>query len=288
MPGYARSNRTSRGAVRRTARAPARRRTGVKKAVRAAKQRTFTKAVKSVMFSQLETKKKSVILGGATEAGPLNIKASGLMDAGYGVHIGNLWNVNGLTIDQGTGQNQHIGRTIDNCRLFLKVCVQATFHNEATNTDQFPFEVWQIVYKDKLAPNTNVPEELKINPSGTAAAISGTAINFMLPFNLARYTVYSNKCIARFKPMPIDRAEVLDANLQNPTIGSNSNVAYKYLTTKLPCPKTLDFKASGSALVTNAHLGIGWYVINGSGVSLGVSQIRATVYPTATLYYKDS
>jgi hypothetical protein len=239
------------------------------------------------MFSQLETKKRTVLLGSATEAGALNIKASGLQDAGYGVHIGNIWNANNFQIDQGTGQNQHIGRSISNCKLYLKVCVQAAFHNEATNTDQFPFEVWQILYKDKLSPNTNVPDELKINPSGTSAAISGTAINFMLPFNKARYTIYSNKCIARFKPMPIDRAEVLDVNLQNPTIGSNSNVAYKYMTTRLPCPKTLEFKASGSATVTNAHLGIGWYVINGSGVALGASQIRATIYPEATLYFKD-
>lgn len=240
------------------------------------------------MFSQLETKKRSILIGGATDTTPLNIKASGLADSGYGVHVGNLWNVNNLTIDQGTGQNQHIGRSISNCRLFLKCCVQATFHNEATNYGQFPFDVYLIVYKDKLSPNTNVPDELKITATGITSKITGAALNQMLPFNTSRYTVYSNKRVARFKPMPIDRVQgAVDTVLQNPTIGSSSNTAFKYFSCRLPCPKTLHFKANGSALVTNAHLGIGWYIVDGSGVAIGSSQIRATVFPTCTLYYKD-
>jgi hypothetical protein len=236
---------------------------------------------------QLETKKKTIILGGATSVSPLNIKAAGLADTGYGVHIGNVWSTNNFQLDQGTGQNQHIGRTVSNCRLFLKCCIQATFHNEATNISQWPFDVYIIVFKDKLAPNTNVPDALKVEPSGVTSNITGAPLNLMLPFNKARYTIYMNKRIARFKPMPIDRAAVLDSTLQNPTIGSTNNAAFKYFSCKLPCPKTLDFKASGSSQIVNGHLGVGWYIINGDGVGLGATQVRATVYPEVTLYYKD-
>ena len=89
--------------------------------------------------------------------------------------------------------------------------------------------------------------------------------------------------------MPRDRAEgPTGSTLQNPTIGSDSNVAFKYFSYKMPCPKTLQFKTAGSNLVTNAHCGIGFYVINGSGTALGSTQVRATIYPVATLYYKDA
>lgn len=257
-----------------------------------AKSKNFKSAVVSVMNSELETKKRSVILGGATDTVPINIKASGLADSAYGAHVGNVFGFNQLTIDQGTSQNQRIGRKIENCTLWFKGCIQATFHNESTNTNQFPFDVYMIVYKDKLAPNTNVPDNLKMNDAGKGVKITGTPLNFMLPWNKSRYVIYSNKRIARFKPMPIDRPEVIDTTLQNPTIGSSDNVAFKYYNCKLPCPKTLEFKASdnsgASNQVSNAHLGIGFYVINGSGAALGASQIRATIFPSATLYFKDA
>ena len=169
------------------------------------------------MNQELETKKKSVILGGATDTTPLNIQASGLADSGYGAHIGNIWNNNNIVINIGTAQNQRIGRQISNAKLYLKCCIQATFHNEATNIDQFPFDVYCIVYKDKLSPNTNVPDQLKMNDSGFASKITGTPLNFMLPFNKSRYVIYSNRKVATFKPMPIDRAEVVDSVLQNPS-----------------------------------------------------------------------
>lgn len=255
-------------------------------------KQTFDKKVKAVLFDELETKKVSKILGGATDTTPLNIMSSGLADANYGAHIGNVWNTNNLVIEQGIKQNQRVGKQITNCSLWLKCCVQATFYNIATNTSQFPFDVYCIVYKDKLSPNTNVPDQLKIADDGHASKITGTPLNFMLPFNKSRYVIYSNKKIATFKPMPIDRAEVADATLQNPTIGDTANKAFKYFSMKLPCPKTLDFKAAaagtGSNTVSNAHLGIGFYVISGQGAALSASQIRATVYPSVTLYYKDA
>jgi hypothetical protein len=243
--------------------------------------RTFTKKVKTVLNQELETKKVSHLLGGVTDTVPLNIQASGLTDASHGAHIGNIWNTNNITIAQGTAQNQHVGRTVSNCKLYLKCCIQATFYNISTNTNQFPFDVYCIVYKDKQAPNTNSPDQLKINDQGSAHNISGTPSNFMLPFNKSRYIIYSNRKIATFKPMPVDRAAIADSSLQNPTLGSSDNKAFKYFGMKLPCPKTLEFKAGSSNLVTNAHLGIGFYVINGSGAALGSSQIRATVFPTS-------
>ena len=135
------------------------------------------------MYDELETKKTTTILGGASDTVPGNIQASGLADSAYGYHVGNIWNSNNLTVSQGTKQNQRIGKQIQDCRLWLKCCVQATFHNEATNTGQFPFDVYCIVYKDKLAPNTNIPDQLKIATDGHASKISGTPLNFMLPFN---------------------------------------------------------------------------------------------------------
>ena len=179
----------------------------------------FNKRVKSVLMSELETKKISVFLGGATDTVPVNILASGLKDTGAGVHIGNIWNNNNMTVAQGTKQNERVGREINNCSMWLKGCIQASFHNEATNTNQFPFDVYLIVYKDKLSPNTNVPDDLKMTGS-SSTHISGTPMNFMLPFNKDRYTIYTNRRISRFKPMPQDRAEVVDSVLQNPTIGS--------------------------------------------------------------------
>lgn len=255
-----------------------------------AKSKNFKSAVVSVMNSELETKKRSVILGTATDVVPANIKASGLTDATQGCHIGNVWGTSNLTIAQGTAQNQRVGRKIENCSLWFKGCIQATFHNEATNTNQFPFDVYMVVYKDKLNSNTNVPDYLKMNDSGNATNITGTPLNFMLPWNKSRYVIYSNKRIARFKPMPIDRPEVIDTTLQNPTIGSSDNVAFKYYNCKLPCPKTLEFKAApgDTSQVSNAHLGIGFYVINGSGAALSSTQIRATVFPSCTLYFKDA
>lgn len=266
---------------------------------RVPKKQTFNKRVKDVMYSELETKKVTSILGTATDTVPGNIQSSGLADSAYGYHIGNIWNNNNLTITQGIKQNQRVGKQIQDCRLWLKGCVQATFHNESTNTGQYPFDVYCIVYKDKLAPNTNIPDQLKIATDGHASKITGTPLNFMLPFNRSRYVIYSNRKVATFKPMPIDRQMLavtippgLGSVLQNPTIGSTNNKAFKYFNMKLPCPKTLDFKAAaagtGSDLVANAHLGIGFYVIDGSGAALGSGQIRATVFPEVTLYFKDA
>ena len=167
-----------------------------------AKSKNFKSAVVSVLNSELETKKRSVVLGGATDTVPINIKASGLADANYGAHIGNVFGSSQLTISQGVAQNQRIGRKIENCSLWFKGCFQATFHNEATNTNQFPFDIYMVVYKDKLAPNTNIPDLLKMNDQGTGIKITGTPLNFMLPWNKSRYVIYSNKRVARFKPMP--------------------------------------------------------------------------------------
>jgi hypothetical protein len=231
---------------------------------RSSKPENFDRRVKKVLMNEMETKKITVFLGGATDTVPINIQASGLKDTGFGTHIGNVWNNNNMTIAQGIKQNERIGREINNCSLWLKGCITAAFHNESTNTNQFPFDVYLIVYKDKLSPNTNVPDDLKMTGS-TSTHISGTPMNFMLPFNKDRYIIYTNRRIARFKPMPQDRPEVVDSVLQNPTIGNTGNCAYKYFSYKLPCPKTLTFKSNASQLVTNAHLGIGFYVINGSG-----------------------
>lgn len=247
----------------------------------------FNKRVKSVLMSELETKKLTVFLGGATDTVPINIKSSGLADSGYGAHVGNIWNNNNITVLQGTKQSERVGREINNCSLWLKGCVTAAFHNESTNNNQFPFDVYLIVYKDKLSPNTNVPDDLK-QQNTASTKITGTPMNFMLPFNKDRYTIYTNRRIARFKPMPQDRPEVVDSVLQNPTIGSTGNMAFKYFSYKLPCPKTLNFKSNSSSLVTNAHLGVGFYIINGSGAALGATQVRATVFPQATLYFKDA
>ena len=167
-----------------------------------AKSKNFKSAVVDVMKTELETKKRSVILGTATDTVPINIKASGLTDANNGCHIANVFGSTNITVAQGTAQNQRIGRKIENCSLWFKGCVQAAFHNEATNTNQYPFDVYMLVYRDKLAPNTNVPDYLKMNDSGNSTHITGTPLNFMLPWNKARYVIYSNKRIARFKPMP--------------------------------------------------------------------------------------
>lgn len=252
---------------------------------------SFNQRVKNVFLRELETKKVSTLLGGATHITPINITSSGLADTGAGVHIGNIFNTNNIKIEQGVQQDQRVGRKIENCKLYLKACVQATFYNPATNTNQYPFDVYCIVYKDKQSPNTSSPDFLKLNTNGDPIGMNGEPTKFMLPFNKARYTIYTNRKIATFKPMPVDRPEPIASNLQNPTIGSSDNKAFKYFSMKLPCPKTLEFKGSsgntGSDLISNAHLSVCFYVVNGSGTALGATQVRATITPITTLYFKD-
>ena len=89
--------------------------------------------------------------------------------------------------------------------------------------------------------------------------------------------------------MPIDRVELpTGSSLQNPTIGSSDNIAFKNIKYKMPCPKKLQFVQGTSDLVSNYHVAVGFYVVDGSGTTLGNSQVRATIYPQATLYFKDS
>ena len=250
------------------------------------KRPTFTKKVKTILNKELETKFKTVYLQGSSDTTALNIKSSGLLLNTNGLKITNLFASNNLTIDQGVLQNQRVGREITNCSLYLKATIQATFHNESTNTGQFPFDVYMIVYRDKLQPNTNTAEKLKLGVNGVGTHITGSAQNIQLPFNKDRYTIYTNRRVARFKPMPADRVELpTGSSLQNPTIGSSDNIAFKNIKYKIPCPKKLQFVQGSYDLVTNHHVAIGFYVVDGSGVALGNSQIRATVYPQATLYF---
>ena len=248
----------------------------------------FTKKVKTILNKEMETKFKTAYLQNSNDLSALSIKSSGLLAGSHGLKISNIFNSTNLTIDQGVAQNERVGREITNCTLILKATIQATFHNEATNTGQFPFDVYMIVYRDKLQPNTNNADLLKLNVAGHPTSITGSAQNLQLPFNKDRYTIYTNRRVARFKPMPADRAAIADSTLQNPTIGSNSNIAFKNFQYKMPCPKKLQFVQGTSDLVSNYHVAVGFYIVDGSGTTLGNSQVRATVYPQATLYFKDS
>lgn len=266
-----------------------------RKSVKSSKPKmTFDKKVRKVLNKEMETKYQTAFLGGATDTVPLNIKASGLLGTSNGVKIANVFSINNLVIPQGTGAGERVGREISNCKLFLKATVQAAFYNSISNTSQFPFDIYCLIYKDKLQPNSNDATAIKLGVNNQQTFnITGTAMNLMAPWNRDRYTIYKNKRVGRFKPMPVDRTELpTGSTLQNPTIGSTDNIAFKSFTMRLPCPKKLQFVASSNDLATNSHLAVAFYVVDGSGAALASGsingQIRATVFPQVTLYYKDS
>ena len=208
-----------------------------------------------------------------------------------------------MTIAQGGYHDQRIGLNIQNCTLIAKMSITARPYNATNNTSRYPKDLYMLVcrQKDKLE---TIPDQIKNLPAGSSYWIDGSPQSLMYPFNRDKYTVYSCKRIARFKPPPVlftstapppsGETASRPIAVENPTMGSTDNTQFRNLTVKLPCPKTLTFTTPKVGALTtpniaqNAHLAVGFFYVDGSGEIQTSTQYPFLVGMTATLSYTDA
>lgn len=310
MPGYARGyKRRSTGRTvssgRRFVRSRSSAATKIQRVVRQYKKKQFTKRVQRAVAPKLERKYVTNMIigssGGVSTPGLIlgdSILGNGL---GNGVFsTGGLW-VNdffaSIAIAQGTDNGERIGHTIQNCRLTAKVSVCNRAYAAGNNTSRFPKDLYMLICKDRNDNDTE-PDQVKNLPDGTSYWIDGSPQSLMYPFNRDKYIVYSCKRVARFSAPPVQLTSTGTApppiTIENPTMGSTGNKAFRNFTVQLPCPKTLHF-SSTKALTgvtvntpSNAHCGLGFFYVDGSGQLTSSDQYPFMCTMTATLSYTDA
>lgn len=306
MPGYARGyKRRSTGRTvsrgRRFVRSRSSAATKIQRVVRQYKKRQAVKRVQRAVRPLMETKCRQLVLFGTetlTEIEPVGIPGHGL---GTGmVNTGGKFNTNiwpSLTMALDANQTGRVGMRIQNCRLTATVCVTANIFNATTNTSQFPCDLYMIVLRDKTERSCIV-DQLKLQANGTTYFIDGSAQNAFLPFNRDKYTIYSNKRVARFRPparaVRSQPAAVPGDMLENPQTGGG--IRFKNFRCSLPCPKELRFTPEYGGTTTtpavlspvNASLAIGFYYLDGSGLSVASTQAPVSLSCTLKLTYTDA
>lgn len=304
---YGRSYRSSRRTTRR--RSFARKRsyqarsfaaTRIQRAVRNVKKRFQRAKIQRAVRPLLETKvRQYVLFGEVTLSGTILGKdvpgaglGSGMVNTG-GLFSSNVWPNFAMTL--GDKQFERIGMKIQNCRLQASVCVSGNPYS-ANNSSQYSCDLYMIVLRDKIEKSC-IPDQLKLQQNGTTYYIDGTAQNAFLPFNTSKYTIYSCKKVARFRPPPrLVRATptaVPGDTLENPQFSGGT--AYRNFRVSLPCPKNINFTplyggTGGTVDLSpqNASLAVGFYWLDGSGNAFAATEKPVKLSCTLKLTYTDA
>lgn len=201
MP-YARKRGRSRGRTysRNIRSKPTGTRRGAKKAVTKYRAKRFTKAVKGVVSSSLETKRLSVVIannqlinGGGLDNQPLTPDSAGYL-------VGNV--MYSLDCLQGIQSNQRVGDKISPVSCYLRGMVHTNTFDTVNNISFIPFDVHVVVFKHKASRDLPMGQllmkyETSASPP-TTEPITGTPVNEMLPWSPA-YTKIAHR-VFRLRP----------------------------------------------------------------------------------------
>lgn len=276
--------------------------TRIQRAVRNVKKRFQRAKIQRAVRPLLETKvRQFVLFGDVSLTGTILPKdvpgaglGSGMVNTG-GLYTPNLWPNFAMTL--GDKQFERIGMKIQNCRLTATVCATVNPYAAASNSSQYSCDLFMIVLRDKIEKSC-IPDQLKLQQNGTTYYIDGTAQNAFLPFNRDKYTVYSCKKIARFRPPPRLVRSTPTATpgdtLENPQF--SQGIAYRNLRVSLPCPKNLNFTPVYGGTTTapvdiapqNASLAVGFFWLDGSGNAYTSAEKPVKLSCTLKLTYTDA
>ena len=244
----------------------------------AAPKLSFNERVRKVIHGEAETKEKVVnifdnssIYGSGLDAtNPAQIK---------GLTQTNLLGVIGIA--QGTEQEQREGNKIQDCRLRVRGFIQSQAY-DSNNTSDYPYEVHMVFFKQKKnIANSNI--ELKQLPNNATGAVDGTIQNTLYPFNKDMYIIRKVR-VFKLRPLAHLRNDAGITTALN-TQQSNAPAFIRFVET-IDIHKELKFN-DGEDTPTNDWCGVSLFVINGDGIVLDFTQVRAKAYMDAVLRYKD-
>lgn len=268
-------------------------RRGAKKAVTRYKAKTFKKAVKSVLNTQIETKFKShsyttdFVYGAGLNFASMNQAHQ------KGLFYNNV--MSDLHIGKGTQSNERVGSIITPVYMKIDgyVVTQDYISDSGSGTGLFnectiPYDVKIMVLKFKPSmANPEYPSGLNILLNNSAATgtpqtdvqIDGTVGTEMLPL------AHTYKCLAsrrlRMRP-PMSGTTDHTINMQT----SNAPY-YRRFRMYVPMPKRLVYEP-GVNRPTNCWFSLAAYILDGTGSAIHQQQVRCKLYARASLAYKDA
>lgn len=250
--------------------------------------KTVSKAVKSIVKSQMEVK-----------FAPSLIIADSVSVNGSGLNYDGVTNLNGWSsgpnlgtgllpqIGQGASEGARIGNKITPKSFILRVSLNAKASTDAStpsgNTNPFrgiPFMARVIVYRHRYA-NDDWGQSGILNNGNASELIGNTVDDLFKPYNRDEYKIYYSKDI------------LMAAAVHNNTSGINPNgmenkaCSFWIKKIKIPLPKTLLFN-DGVTAATNAGMFLAVCVINTDGSVISTSQSRLTVNAEANLSFYDA
>lgn len=258
--------------------------------------KALTNAVKSIQFSNQETKLKQVNI-----IENQGIQGNGLdYDFATNSYLGGGGLANVLAqaalLDSGSTEFQRIGNEISPVSLTLKGFVRCMPYDDITNSNRTPFDLYMVIYKKRDEPE-GVTDKLSSYNDGTKGKINGSIVTTVLnPFNRDNYVI---KKLIKFpmKAQPLINANAITNPATNPTIenpetgGLSTRDYFKTFNVKVPVKKVLKYNSQNQGAPVNDWFGIGFYYINGDATATTASpaaQIRAQVTVQSTLRYKDA
>lgn len=256
--------------------------------------KALVQAVKNITMKNVEKKMKVVELYNVLRSVPDD---SNIYHVGLGAPDPNAggWQINNiyatLGIVQGTTQQQRIGNEIHPTSLTIKGYVQSLPFQDQTNNSGFPYEIHILAWKYKPGQNP-VNTALLNNPQNQQVRPDGSINNSLFSWNRDEIVVKKYKVI-NMRPPPQDVGVSIPLSgtgvtVHNPQFNTASAKAYKRFSFRIPAPKKLLYNDGDIENVPNNDwCCISAWIINGNGILLPLSQIRAQLNMTAILRYTD-
>lgn len=242
-------------------------------------KQSFNQRVRKVLAADSETKMKIVNVFNES-----NIVGTGLADDPFAGQTG-LTDTNvlqTLAIAQGSEQEERQGNKISNCRLTLRGVIQGNEYNSSTNTNNYPYEVHMVFYKEKKSIN-NDRFSLKSLPNNQTGEITGGLMNSVYPYNKDKYII---RKVRVFRLRPLGEISTTSLNSYVNNQWSNAPAFHRFVET-IDIHKELRYNDT-SVIPANDWCGVSFFVINGDGqLSRPQNDVRATVTMDAVLSFKD-
>jgi len=242
-------------------------------------KQSFNQRVRKVLAADSETKMKIVNVFNESQ-----IIGTGLADDPFAGQTG-LTDTNilqTLAIAQGSEQEERQGNKISSCRLTLRGVIQGNEYNSSTNTNNYPYEVHMVFYKEKKSIY-NDRFNLKSLPNNATGEVSGTLMNSVYPYNKDRYIIRKVR-VFRLRPLGEISTGSLNSYVNNQW--SNAPAFHRFVET-IDIHKELRYN-DNDITPANDWCAVSFFVINGDGqLSRPNNDSRATVTMDAVLRFKD-
>lgn len=201
-------------------------------------------------------------------------------------------NISAFRVAQGLERCNRVGAEITKVACTLRGWVYALPFNASTNANQTPFDVYMVIYRNKLDPYiTAYPENMKLGQSNDDARpyeLDGNLQNFMLPWNREKYTILRHKKIATFRPQPYATGPGLTSSF-NPQTATGAY--FKQFSCKLPCPRKIKFQSLVGQDASADPMLLPWslaFYIQNANNSKNLGEFRCKITCESRLIFTDS